>query len=323
MQKYLRNAIAFILVVFALLAIVGSLTGATEALKTTKIEFLAIAALFFIFSIILWLISWAYLIKNRNKIALKSGLFVGFSAVYAALTPIQLGADMLRAISLKERFGIPYTESIAASMVVKGAKFLLIALLSTTVILAFILSAEYSLVVLIGLLSGFAVVLLATLLFLLPLKRSFGSKIATIFKKISRVIKPAAKLHGFFNSYSLYLSTLGKKSFVLVAVLAAASLLFEFMALLFSFYTVSLALPLVSIAILFILVSILERTPFLPRGIGLVEGIGFAYLSMPFVSLQPIALQQIGALLIVFDFVRLVVPSIASIAVYTAINFKK
>ncbi len=318
MQKYLRNALLFLIAVFALLALMARFTNATVVLETTNAIFLAFACSFFIVSIVIWLISWGYLIKTRSRVGFTGSLFVGFSAVYAALTPIQLGADMLRAISLKERFNVPYSESIAASMVVKGIKFLLIALFSSTAILLFIFSAKANLFVLTGMLSGFIVVLLATMLFLLPLKKSFGLKIAGFFGRFS-----STKLQKFFLDYSNYLSMLGRKSFLLVALLSALSLSFEFLALLFSFHAISLAIPITSVAVLFVLISILERTPFLPRGIGLVEGIGFAFLSMPFVALHTISVGRIGALLIVFDFVRLVVPSLLSIAAYALFVSKR
>jgi uncharacterized protein (TIRG00374 family) len=316
MQKYLRNALIFLTAVFALLAIMAALTNAAEVLKTTNTIFLIAAASFFIVSILIWLISWAYLIKKRMGLAFGGGLSAGFSAVYASLTPVQLGADALRAISLKERFGIPYRESIAASMVVKGVKFLMIAVISSLVIILFLFYAEGGAILTAGLLSGFFVVVLAALLFLLPLKKEFGLKIAALFKRISRRVAAAEKIGQFFSSYSEYLPLLPRKSFLLVAFFSAISLLFEFIAMLFCFRALGISIPLYSIAVLFALVSVLERTPFLPRGIGLVEGAGFAFLSMPFVSAQYVSTAEIGALLIIFDFVRIVLPSLLSIALY-------
>lgn len=315
MQKQLRNALIFLVVVFALLAIGARLTDAMQVLKTTNPALLVLACSFFILSIIVWLISWAFLIKKRRPLGFKTCLFVGFSAVYGSLTPVQVGADMLRSLWLKQSFGVPYSESISASMVVKGIKFLLIALFSSSLIFLFLVSAKDPLL-LMGLFSGFFVVMLAALLFLLPLKKEFGIAISNLFGKIAGFIPPAAKLQSFFKSYSDYLSGLGWKSILTVAVLSACSLLLEFLALFYSFKAIALSIPLASIAILFVLIAILERTPFLPRGIGLVEGMGFAYLSMPFVAAE-ISLAQIGALLIVFDFVRLVLPAVASLGLHS------
>ena len=81
MQKYLRNAVIVLIVVVALLGIMGlGITNATESLKRTQPIFLSIACLFFIFSIITWVISWSYLVKKRNGVAFKSSILVGFSA---------------------------------------------------------------------------------------------------------------------------------------------------------------------------------------------------------------------------------------------------
>jgi uncharacterized protein (TIRG00374 family) len=314
MQKQIKNALFFLVAVFALLALLGYITNAAGALKRTDPVFLGVAAFFFTASIVIWLISWSYLIKNRSGVGMGKGLIVGFSAVYGSLTPVQLGAEMLRAVSLKERFNVPYSDSIAVSMVVKGIKFSLIALSSSAAILLFI-TVSPNAFVLTALLSGFLVVVLAAALFLLPLKRGFGAKIAALFGRIAVVVPPAAKLRVFFDGYSAYLSTLGRKSFFVVASLSAVSLFFEFLALLFSFYAVSFAVPLASVAVLFVLIAILERTPFLPRGIGVVEAAGFAFLSMPLAA-PSLPVESIGALLIVFDFVRLVLPSLLSIGFY-------
>ncbi len=314
MQKYLRNALIFLVLIFAVLGIGARVTNATEVLQSTNLILFGIACLFFILSILIWVISWSYLVKKQSKVGFLQSTVIGFSAAYGALTPVQVGADMLRSLWMKQKFSVPYSESISASMVVKGVKFLLIALVSSGLMLVFI-STTSDLLLLAGLLSGFFVVALATALFLLPLKKSFGMRIASVFGKISKVIPPAKRLESFFKSYSNYLQQMGWGSFFLVALLAAFSLLLEFLALAFSFQAIALSIPLQSIAILFVLIAILERTPFLPRGIGLVEGIGFVYLSLPIVSAS-IAPAQIAALLIVFDFVRLVVPTIASILVH-------
>jgi len=320
MQKHMKNSIIFIIIVFALLALMARFTNAATVLETTNAFFLLVACLFFLFSIAIWLISWGYLIKKHNSVGLRTGFFVGFSAVYASLTPVQLGADVLRALSLKQYFGVPYSDSIAASMLVKGIKFLLIAVFSSAVILLFLSVASSNTFLFAGLISGFTVIVLAALLFLLPFNSRTGEAVAWLFGKIAGFIPPASRLQGFFRQYSNYLNAMNWKSLLLISVLSAFSLLFEFLALLFSFYTVSVFIPLTSIAMLFMLVSLLERTPFLPRGIGVVELAGFAFLSMPFASMPPLGIESIGALLVVFDFVRLVVPSLLSLGFYAVFS---
>ena len=71
-----------------------------------------------------------------------------------------------------------------------------------------------------------------------------------------------------------------------------------------------------SILIHFSILSILERTPFLPRGIGVVELAGFVFLSIDSFTLTPLSTGQIATVIIIFDVVRLFVPTIASLAAY-------
>lgn len=313
MNKYLKQAIFFIIAVFALFCIVGGATNAGAVLPQISPVFFIVGAVFFIASVFIWLISWGYLIKKRYPIPYPELLKIGFAALYGALTPIQLGAEALRSVRLKDRFGVSYTDSISASMVCKGMKFLIITITALLALFAFIFVVKLEGILLLSFFSGLVVVVLAVLLFLLPLHGFFGEKIASFFFLIGKKFKLSNKLAEFFKNYSSYIRKLTKKSIAIVFVLCLVSFLFEFLALQFSFFSLGISLNLAPLFVLMVLVSVLERTPFLPRGIGVVELVGYYFLAMPQLLVgEVLSTPQIGAVLIVYDVIRLIIPTIVS-----------
>ncbi|MFH1751739.1 MAG: lysylphosphatidylglycerol synthase transmembrane domain-containing protein [archaeon] len=313
MVSHLKKAFFVLIVVFVLLALFALFTNALSVLSLVEPWYFVLACISFLLSILVWVVSWAFLIRKEFK---KAGfgklVFSGFCAVYASLTPIQLGAEAVRVIFLKDFFGIPYTKGVSFSFIVKGLKFFLLALVAFIVILFFLLSVQLEFHYFVFLLLGFLVILAATAMFLLPLKKSFGLRIARIFAFFGKRIKWFKKPENFFIQYSEYLKKISVSSLAVIFVLAIISWFFEFLALQFAFVSFNMWIPLHSVLVLFVLISILERVPFLPRGIGLVEFVGFAFMSVPefiSVTLYP---QQIVAVIIVFDFARLVVPTVFS-----------
>lgn len=322
MNKYVKSALVLLFVFSALLVVFALLTNSFSSLREANLIFFSVSAGLFIASIFIWLFGWAILIENRKTGFVRSVL-IGFSCVFAALTPVQIGAEALRAIKLKELALVPYSESIAASMIMKGLKFLLISLLAGFGFFSYFFSPSISLWVKAAMLSGFAVVLVATLLFLLPLNMAAGQKIANIFRRLSKLLKQLERIAGYFEKYSLRLQQTGRKTILLVSALAALSLAFEFSAFLFAFLSAGVIIPIFSAIVLFSIISVLERTPFLPRGIGAVEIAGFIFLSSPSLAMQNLSATQIGAVLILFDIVRLVVPTIAGLLAYALVSGKK
>jgi uncharacterized protein (TIRG00374 family) len=313
MQKYLKYSIIALMLVFAGLGVLASLTNASNLLNQVNPYFFTISALFFIFSIVFWLISWAILIKKEGNFPFWKIIILGFSCVYGALTPVQVGAEALRSIKAKDSFNIPYSRSVSASMFVKGLKFFLIFLFATIIIAIIIFTVELSPLMFFGLISGFLIVLLATAGFLLPLSKRWGTKISRVFFHIGKKFPKAKKLEKFFIDYSDYLKKISFKTFAIVFILIIISFLFELFALQYSFKALGVEIELFPLLVLFIIISVLERTPFLPRGIGIVEAAGFVFLSIPAFSKVSLEVSQVGAILIIFAVVRLVIPTIVSI----------
>jgi uncharacterized protein (TIRG00374 family) len=311
-----KSSLVSLIIVLAVMGLIASLTSAMETLQSLSLEFFSLAALFFIASILFWVISWAYLIKKKHEIGYVQLIIVGFRAVFGALTPVQLGAEALRSLQLKKHFNVRYTDSIAASMMVKGLKFLLIALLALAIISLYLVQSlgQLDAWLLLGFLSGFLVILLATALFLLPLHPRMGSLIARFFHKLAKAHHSFARLGSFFENYSAYLGQASLTSFLVVFILSFISLVFEFLALQYSFLALGIDLPLTPVIILLVLVSVLERTPFLPRGIGVVELVGYYFLTL--FPLIVLSVSAIGAVIVVYDVVRLVIPTLLSMFFY-------
>jgi len=272
-----------------------------------------VAALFFLASIIVWLLAWAILIKG-GKIPEK--IKIGFSCVFASMTPVQFGADAMRSLKMKEVFSTSYKETISASMVAKGLKFLVIALAASASFFFVMVHPDLQLWVKAILFSGFAVVILASLLFLLPLKKGTGFKIASVFDRFSKHIHFLGKVSEYFKHYSLYLKTISTKTLALIAFIAIVSFVFEFFAFVFCFFAANSAIPFYPMLMLFTILQILERVPFLPKGIGIVEVFGILFLSVESLMVEPLSIQQIVAIIILFDLVRLVIPTFLSMATY-------
>jgi len=312
--QFLRALLSLVLVA-ALLFLVAWLTEAHSELGKVDFFLLASAATFFLLSVFVWIVSWAFLIRKRHGIPYPKMLAIGFSSVYGSITPVQIGAEALRSIRLKRLFGVSLTESVSSAMAVKGLKFASLSLSASVLIALFLLGREIDAILLVPLLSGFFVVLIAAFLFLLPINKRFGEKISSFFLSF-RAIPGFSLLGKYFSSYSDYLAEISKNAFLWIFFLSFSSWVLEFLAFYFVFLSLNLFLPLASLAVLFVLLAVVERTPFLPRGILLFEIAGFAFLSMSHLVQTELSVGEIGSVIVLLDFVRLVVPVFLSVLFY-------
>jgi uncharacterized protein (TIRG00374 family) len=313
MKNFIKKSVFSLVFFIAVITVVLFWTNAhIELLKINWLLFL-LACFFFLFSVFIWLVSWAYLIKKRSSVSYKNLFIVGFSSLYGALTPVQLGAEALRSMKLKSFFKVPYEESLSSSMIAKGTKFIILFIFFLFILIFFISKAKLDSTTFFALLSGFFVITLAILLFVLPLNKRLGFFIASFFSFLSKDIPLFASLEKFFVAYSRSLRNLTFNSFIVVLFISIASYAFEFLAFQFSFFSVNISIDFVPLIVLFVIISVLERTPFLPRGLGLVEFTGLTFLSIPWFVNEKLTLPEIGAVLIAFDFVRLVIPTVFSL----------
>jgi uncharacterized protein (TIRG00374 family) len=315
MKSFIKKSFFSLIFFIAVISIVLFWTNAhIELLKIDWLLF-SLACFLFLFSVFVWLVSWAFLIRKKATVSYQNLFIVGFSSLYGALTPVQLGAEALRSIKLKSFFKIPYDESISASMIAKGTKFIILAIFFVFILLFFISKTKLDSTAFFALLSGFFVIAIAILFFVVPLSRRGGRVITFFLRFLSKDIPLFALIEKFFFAYSKNLRNLTLKSFAIVFLVSLVSYSFEFLAFQFSFFSVDIKLDFVPLLVLFVIISVIERTPFLPRGIGLVEFVGLTFLSIPWFVNEQLSLPEIGAVLITFDFVRLVIPTIFSLLI--------
>lgn len=310
-------------------------TDAVSSIKDLKLEFVLLAVFFFMASVFTWVFSWALFVKKQVKASFPVLFLVGFASLMGSITPIQSGSDALRSFFLKKQFDLSVSSSLQSSFIVKGLKFSMIFLFSCLLVVFFIatfvlsrewfslaqyfaavvyfvhyLQASKHLLLLFFFLSGLLVVFSGSVLFLLPLKKGFSSKVGVFFSRFEKKHFIFSKLKNFFEKYPSFLSGTSFNEILFVAALSFLSLVCEFLAMVFSFYSVGAVLSPASLFVFFILFSILERTPVLPRGVGIAEVTGYYFLSFPFFSSADLSGERIGAMLLVYGVVRLVIPTV-------------
>jgi len=301
MLKLLRN----FLIVIAFLALFAFFTNSAELLLKANRLFLLSAIISYLISIIIWIFAWGILIRKEKKINFGRLFKIGFASIVGSFTPIQLGVEALRILHLK-KLGIGIKNAVGASMLVKGAKFAIILLLAI-IFSQPLLNSPYF----VWIVNGLVVIFMATLLFLLPLVPDLGYLLAGIIGILSNIkyLNFLKKLREYFLFYIDYLKGSKKSITVAIFFLAAFSWAFEVISLACSFLSVNLILDISTIIYTSALISILERIPFLPRGVGLLELICFYFLGA-----MQLNVSQIGAALIIFAFARLIFPVLLAIA---------
>lgn len=316
-------------------------TNATASIKYLKLEFALLAVFFFMASVFAWVFSWALFVKKQVKASFPSLFLVGFASLMGSITPIQSGSDALRSFFLKKHFGLSVSSSLQPSFIVKGLKFSMIFLFSALLVVLFAagfvlsrqwfsamdyfaalvyfahyLQAKQHILLLFFFLSGLFVVFCGSVLFLLPLQKGFSSKAAVFFSRLEKKHFLFSKLRVFFEKYPSFLQGTTFKEVLFVSGLTFFSLLCEFFAMVFSFLSVGAGLSLAALFVFFILFSILERTPFLPRGVGVAEVTGYYFLSFPFFSSAGLPGERVGAMLLVYGIVRLIIPTLVGFAAW-------
>ncbi|MBN1159657.1 MAG: flippase-like domain-containing protein [Candidatus Diapherotrites archaeon] len=317
--RYIKTGIFLLAVLFFIVGL-GAVTGAYELLVHTNISYFLLAVLLYLASVFVWIFSWMYVMKLESPQVSNKGLLgIGFGSVCGAITPLQIGSDAMRVLFAKKLFNIDSKKTLGACLFAKGLKFGVLAAFSILVLVWLLFTTKLSIFAIMSLVFGFLVIILAVLFFLGPAERSVGNKLARFFHFLSRKIKKLAWLRDFFNDYSLAFSKITSLDFFFVFVLTLISWFAEFFAIVLSFMSVGIELPLLSFFVLVIVIGILEKVPIVPRGIGLVEFAGYILLASPILVGTSIGISQIGAALVVFDIVRLFIPS--AISFFYAIFF--
>jgi len=326
MQRRFIQPLLFLILAFAAIALFWLVLGflhpvgggqATVAAELGRLNpsFFVAAACLYLASILVWVFSWGYLLKKRVTLSYRFPLLVGFSALYGSLTPGQLGADALRAHRMKKYANVPYKETLSAAFVSKGTKFLVLGFVGLAV-LSYFLNTKLDPLFFFGFAGGLFMVFLAAALFLFPLNASAAGTFAHFFARLTKKIPFLSGSSTFFSNYRNALGKLPNETFFILLIFGALSLALEFFALQFTFFSLAIELSFHSLLLLAVLIFVLERTPFLPRGLGIVELAGYYFLAFPqLIAGITLTAAQIGAALTAFTVVRVVIPATVSLLV--------
>jgi len=314
MQKYVRKLIVPLILLFVLWGFLGITTEISTIVYQIDIFSVIAAAVFYILSIILWLFGWAYLINKQNKTPFRSLVLSGFSSVYGSFTPLQIGTEYLRAINNKNFLGVRYSETLSASMVARGSKFLLLGLGAVIVFITLFQTANELFLWVYT--AGMGIVLLLAVIFLLPLYPKLGRKFSKLIEKFLPKNSITSHVTNYFYNYSSYLGKVKPAGIFLVLILTVVQLYFELLAIDFSLRAFGVILPFAALFSFLVIVSILQRVPFLPMGVGLVELAGLYFLSVPELTLGTVIDNvTIAGTLIVYGFARILIPVLLSLIV--------
>ncbi|MEM4662952.1 MAG: lysylphosphatidylglycerol synthase transmembrane domain-containing protein [Candidatus Diapherotrites archaeon] len=315
--KSFQNALLLLLFLSALFVVIIGITDAFDEIKNTDFLFLVSSVAFYVLSVVVWTIAWTNLIRKEHYLKFYGAIVLGLSSMFASLTPMQLGTDALRSYLLKQRYKVPFSKGISASMLIKGTKFLTLVLFFVVIVFVPIVKLNLTATVIAMLLLGLLVISVASLLFLLPLSRRASSSMIRFVQKLAKRWKTFQSIEVFLGSYSAYTNerapTLIKTfGFCLIAFL------FEFLSFSSALLAVNVFMPVENMFFFFVIIAVLERTPFLPRGIGLVELTSYVFLSTG--SLAILSKQQIVSFIAVLDLARIIIPTAISLLMFSLLQ---
>lgn len=317
-EKAVQNSIIALLFITSFFAIIIKFSGAFPELIKADFFLVLLSSLFFIASVIVWAFAWAFVLRKEHKLGYGNAAFFGISSMFASFTPMQLGNDLLRAFLLKEAKSVPMHKGIGASMLVKGIKFLTLALFS---VFALLLSAQFHLfgtALTSFFVMGLIAIILSAAILLLPISKMANKAMLSFLSNISLIFRPLSGLDYLFADYSYFLSR-GAHLMPKIFVFCIIALFFEFLCFVFSAFAIGIYPAFDAILLLFFAIALLERVPFTPRGVGLVETAMYLFLSG---SLQ-VDQAKIISFIAIFDFARIILPTTISLIVFLATRRKR
>lgn len=174
-KKIIQFILGFVIIIF-LISQVG-IRNLVETLSKSNLWWIFLATLFFIFSIIIKITKWYYLSrKNKVEISFKDAFFISLpSFFFANVTPGRIG-EAYKCLSMKRKYGLDYSKSLAMLFYDKFTELSAITLASILAIIIFPFLINTRL-----LLVGILVIILLIL--------SFGAfKIKWLINKIERFL---------------------------------------------------------------------------------------------------------------------------------------
>jgi len=317
MLRLQRVGIITLIFFFLIIAGVIVLTTPLHLLGSMNIPWALIAAGLFCSSLSVWSIVWVFFLRSTYLLPQKEtrevydsqtmpgiskesrppniqAFSVSMASLSGLLTPMNIGTDILRSLFGRRYLGLPLSLTATASVLTRIYKlqatlFLLIfaaglfARIQENYLNAFIAPAAGSVLL---------------LLFLYSMTMNSSRRISQRLK-IGDLATLTKAVNGKLD--------LAKRSFIYLMM--ALQFALEWLALHVCFLALRLKIPLITSLILYTILYFLSRTPFVPQGLGVVEAGGYAVLKT-----MKVSEAQIGALLVVWGFLRILIPLVLSIA---------
>ncbi len=264
-------------------------TRAWPVLRIARPPSLVLAVSCYSASLLLWSLVWVHVIsKEAGPINKAKAVSVSLASLIGFLTPMNLGTDLLRSVYGRVHLQLGYASTVAASVVTREMKLhLTLVLLIAVAVTAppFVEETARGIVV-----AAATVTLL--LLGVYALRTKTSNRIA--HRLGIGDLSPA------LSSIATHLSTT-ERSAMYIAL--ALGFVLEWLALHTCFSALEVPTTLVGSASLYVLLYVLSRAPVVPQGLGAVEAGGYAVLAT-----SNVATAQIGALLVLWGFVRIFIP---------------
>jgi len=288
------------------IAVIIALTAPFPMLFSARFPFLLIAGGLYSASLFLWNAVWVFLVGQASEVrdfgspskqdACATGrtFTISIASLIGILTPMNIGTDFLRSFYGKKHLGLELNSTAAASVLTREFKLHVTLLLVMFLAINSISFQENYIKTL--------VIPVASVLFLLAilssLKANFAGRLTRRMKigDISAAIRKLKLRLGLVKRCLIY------SAFAIGFVL-------EWLSLHLCFLSLNLKPTLSATSVLFVLLYFLSRTPFIPQGLGVVEVSGFALLKT-----MEMSTAQMGALLVMWDFLRIFIPIVLSIA---------
>lgn len=289
-----RVIIIGLILIFATISVFCFFSTPFSVISEAKSELILLSISLYGLSILVWNLVYLFLL-HRLKKDLKGtkALSISLFSLIGCLTPANIGTDTLRIILNKQMLHLSYEETLTACIQTRKFKLRVTLLLAIPLLPFFPILPRNALFFL--LLSMCLILLL--LLSFFYVSREQGKKIC------SRLCV------GDLSTYARKLiSLLTIKESTLIYVSFIVAFIMQVLSLQTCFLSLNLKISAFNVLALFAILYFVSRLPFLPQGIILVEAVGFVVL----INLN-FTIQQTGAVLILWDFVRLITPIVLSI----------
>jgi len=281
------------LVCLIILFIIYHSTNASKIFELEPFSFIASIGFYFL-SIVLWIMAWTYLVKERFI----SSFRLNLKALFGVFAPFGLGGDAIRAHLAKTERIAP-EKALGASFVIKFYKFILmfLFLIIAIYLLAFRTpdfqqNTLFFISMIFTIMSGAVIVLLLRV-------PSFARLLYRILNRIF-----IFRFHEQLNRH--FLNIKPKDLLVIVGLLLLSSL-FEMLSVAFVFLSIGQDLLLPHVFIFWAVAASLATVTVTPQGIGFVEGGSYLILSLGYFSLTK---TVIGSFLIIWSVIRIWIPSV-------------